>query len=109
EKYLNILQPQTHSPWSGVRLDIFTHHYALEYMKRKHPRVTYIAYGETDDFAHDGRYDHYLHAARRTDKFIREIWEYCQSDPFYKDNTTFIITTDHGRGGSGKKGMDFTW
>jgi hypothetical protein len=103
ENYLNTLLVQTHSPWSSVRLDVFTHHYALEYLQRKHPKVIYISYGETDDFAHDGRYDHYLHSARRTDRFIKELWDFCQQDPVYKDKTTFIITTDHGRGDIVKK------
>ena len=31
--------------------------------KHQHPRVTYIAYGGTDDFAHDGSYDRYIDAA----------------------------------------------
>lgn len=29
---------------------------------------------------------------------IEELWNYVQSDPFYKDQTTIIVTTDHGRG-----------
>ena len=98
EQFLNEIQPQIPSPWATVRLDAFTHHYALEYMKREHPRVIYIAYGETDDFAHDGHYDAYLKSAHQTDAFIRELWNFVQSDPTYKDKTTMIITTDHGRG-----------
>ena len=35
EKFLNKLQDQTPSPWSTVRLDVFTHNFALEYMKKK--------------------------------------------------------------------------
>lgn len=100
EKILNKLQGETPSPWATVRLDAFTHNYAMEYMKREQPKFLYIAYGETDDFAHDGRYDAYLDAIKRTDKFIQEIWDFTQQNPFYKDNTTFIITTDHGRGTS---------
>ncbi|MFC5048806.1 alkaline phosphatase family protein [Aquimarina hainanensis] len=98
EKFLNELQEQIPSPWSSVRLDAFTHHYALEYMKKKHPQLTYIAYGETDDFAHDGDYEAYLKAAHNTDEMIKQLWEYTQEDSFYKDQTIFIITTDHGRG-----------
>jgi hypothetical protein len=98
EKFLNELQPQIPSPWGGVRLDAFTHHYAMEYIKKNKPRVIYIAYGETDDFAHDGRYDAYLKSALQTDRFIEEIWKYVQSTPGYKDKTTLLITTDHGRG-----------
>lgn len=98
EKFLNELQPQVPSPWATVRLDAFTHHYALEHLKKHRPRLLYIAYGETDDFAHNGKYDAYLHSARRTDQFIKELWEWAQSQKQYKGKTTFIITTDHGRG-----------
>lgn len=100
ELFLNEIQSSVPSPWATVRLDFFMHHYALEYMKRKHPRVVYLAYGETDDFAHDGRYDHYLKSARQTDKWIGELWQYLQSDPFYAGKTSLLITTDHGRGHS---------
>lgn len=98
EKAINTLQAEIPGHWPTVRMDAFTHHYALEYMKKHHPRLVYVAYGETDDFAHDGRYDHYLEAAHRTDKFIRDLWDFVQSDAQYRDKTTFIITTDHGRG-----------
>lgn len=98
EIYLNQLQTQAIQPWASVRQDVFTHNYAMEYMKRKHPKLLYISYGETDDFAHDGDYTHYILATRNTDNLIKELWEYCQSDPFYKDKTSIIITTDHGRG-----------
>ncbi len=95
---LNQIQRDTPSPWDTVRLDIFTHEFAFEYMKVAKPRALYIAYGETDDFAHDGHYDLYINAARRTDDFIRRIWEWVQNDPQYIDKTTLLITTDHGRG-----------
>ncbi|MCL7764195.1 alkaline phosphatase family protein [Polaribacter sp. Z014] len=98
EVFLNELQAETPSPWGGVRLDVFTHHYALETIKKKHPKLVFISYGETDDFAHDGEYDAYLRSANRTDAFIQKLWNYTQKDLFYKGKTTFIITTDHGRG-----------
>ena len=98
EKFLNDLQAKIPRPWNSVRNDAFTHYYALEYMKRTHPNLIYIAYGETDDFAHDGNYEAYLNSAHTTDSFIKELWEFTQSDSFYRGNTTFIITTDHGRG-----------
>lgn len=98
EQFLNKAQPNTPSPWGSVRLDMFTHNYALEYMKRLHPDVVYIAYGETDDFAHNGNYQAYLNSAHSTDQFLEELWSYTQSNPYYRGRTTFILTTDHGRG-----------
>lgn len=105
EKFLNTLQDEIRGPWGGVRLDVFTHHYAMEELKKNKPKVLYIAYGETDDYAHDGAYDQYLKSARQTDAYIQELWEFVQSDKQYKGKTTFIITTDHGRGTHPKK----TW
>lgn len=98
EKFLNHLQPKIPSPWSTVRLDAFTHYYAIEHMKKNHSALTYIAYGETDDFAHDGNYEAYLKSAYNTDALLKNLYDFTQEDAFYKDNTLFIITTDHGRG-----------
>ncbi|MGV3502941.1 MAG: alkaline phosphatase family protein [Adhaeribacter sp.] len=100
EKFLNELQPQVPSPWSSVRLDAFTHHYAKEYLRQQSPRVVHIAYGETDDFAHDGNYEAYLKSAHQTDAFIKDLWTWLQSTPRYRNKTTLLITTDHGRGTS---------
>lgn len=102
EQFLNEMQEVIPSPWSSVRLDAFTHGFALEYLKKYQPNVLYIAYGETDDFAHDGEFHQYLNSAHRTDQFISELWDYVQSTPKYKNKTTFIISTDHGRGVSGE-------
>jgi hypothetical protein len=80
------------------RHDVFTAYFAMEYMKREHPKAVFIGLDETDSYAHGGMYDQYLHAAHRSDQIVKKIWDYLQSDPYYKDNTTMIITTDHGRG-----------
>lgn len=98
EIFLNELLTEIPSPWSTVRLDAFTHHYALEYLKKNKPRLLYIAYGETDDFAHNGNYEAYVKSARQTDDFIRALWEFTENDEDYRGKTTFLITTDHGRG-----------
>ncbi|SNR30267.1 phosphoglycerate mutase [Maribacter sedimenticola] len=98
EQFLNEMQRQAPVIWESVRLDVFTHHFAKEYVKKNHPKLVYIAYGETDDFAHGGLFDMYMKALHNTDALIADLWQYVQQDDFYKDNTYFIITTDHGRG-----------
>ena len=103
ETFLNKLQDQIPRRWPNVRFDAFTHHFALEYIKKHKPRLIYIAYGETDDFAHDGRYDHYLRSAHQTDDFIGELWRFIQSTEEYRDKTTLLIATDHGRGATPKE------
>ena len=84
--------------WDNMILDSFTHQAALDYIKSSKPRAFYIAYGETDEWAHESRYDHYLRSARNVDHYLRTLWETVQAMPEYRDQTTFIITTDHGRG-----------
>lgn len=82
----------------GVRPDVLTYFAAREYMKAYQPKALYIAFDETDDFAHGGEYDQYLKSAHAEDAMIADLWHYIQSTPQYKNKTTLIITCDHGRG-----------
>jgi len=99
ERLMNAMLKDAHKPWGEDEcLDVFTHYGALEYLKTKKPKVLYIAYGETDEWAHGGEYRSYLDAGHQVDAWIRDIWNYLQSDPQYKDKTSLFITVDHGRG-----------
>jgi len=82
-----------------VRPDVITYFAGKEYLKAYHPRVLYIAFDETDDFAHAGLYDQYLNQAHAEDAMIGDLWNTLQSMSEYRDKTTVIITCDHGRGG----------
>ncbi len=88
---------------SHTRYDLLTYSSAKNYIEKNHPKVVFLGLGETDEFAHQGRYDQYLQKAHQFDQMIAELWYYVQTDPFYKNNTTFIITTDHGRGSKTNK------
>jgi arylsulfatase A-like enzyme len=71
---------------------------AWEALKTSKPRVLYVMLGEGDEWAHASRYDLYVDATRRADSFIGRTWALLQSLPEYKDRTTLLVTTDHGRG-----------
>ena len=71
----------------------------LDYVRTGKPRVLFVGYGETDNWAHQGRYDLVLDSAHRFDHFVEQLWNTMQAMPAYHGSTTFIITTDHGRGG----------
>ena len=79
--------------------DAFMQVSLLESFDKQQPRVLFVGYGETDNWAHAGRYDLVLHSAHQFDHFVSELWERMQALPAYRNSTTFIITTDHGRGG----------
>ncbi|HVW60740.1 MAG TPA: hypothetical protein VHC48_11905 [Puia sp.] len=81
-----------------TRHDQLTYLSAREYIRQHHPSVVFLGLGETDECAHAGRYDLYLQHVADADRMIAELWYAVQTDPYYKDSTTFLITTDHGRG-----------
>lgn len=98
EKLLNDISFQLPNDEGQTRLDGLTFQYAFEHLKLNHPHLLFISFDETDHYAHEGEYDRYLKSARYTDDMIRSMWEWIQSVPDYKDKTTLVITTDHGRG-----------
>jgi hypothetical protein len=81
-----------------TRLDVLTFTAALEYAKVNKPKVVFIGFGECDEDAHKSKYDSYLQHLNEDDNMIQQLWYFIQSTPAYKDKTTLIITTDHGRG-----------
>jgi hypothetical protein len=84
--------------WDSVRYDHFTMQGALQALRAERPHILYIALGETDDWAHEGRYDLYLDSAHRTDRYLQQLWDFVREDPDYAGRTTLLIATDHGRG-----------
>jgi hypothetical protein len=99
QKLINSMLLNSPRPFhNGECLDLFTHFAAFEYMKQHKPRILYVSYGETDEWAHAGYYRFYLDAAKQVDAWIGELWNYVQSQPQYRDKTALVITTDHGRG-----------
>ena len=103
--------------WRSEHFDAFTYAYALETLMNDHPKVMWISFGDTDEWAHSRKYDFYLDATSYTDAFICDLYEACEADRFYRGKTTYLITCDHGRGfgnewndhGGGTKGSDATW
>jgi hypothetical protein len=95
---LNTLQAEIPSPWEIIRPDAFTFHLAMFYLKTHRPTVMFLSFDETDDWAHDGKYEWVLESYLRTDRYLEALWQWLQSDAEYKGTTTLVITTDHGRG-----------
>ena len=98
EKTINQIQDKFINEKHLTRFDQLTFITAKEYIQKNKPKVVFFGLGETDDFAHQGRYDKYLLQAKEIDGMIAQLWNYIQTTPRYKNNTTLLITTDHGRG-----------
>ena len=98
ERLMNDLMARSIHEWDNCRNDVFTFRVGLEYLRHKRPRVMYLGLGDTDEYAHAGRYDLYLRAAHEADAAIKSLWDEIQTRPQYRRSTTLILTTDHGRG-----------
>ena len=97
-QYIADLRRDTTPSREDLVLDSFLLPTTLDYLKSKKPRVTFLAFCETDEWSHFSRYDLYLTAAHHVDDFVRRLWETVQSMSQYRGKTTFIVTADHGRG-----------
>jgi hypothetical protein len=118
QQLLNDLIADTTRPNDAEVVDSILYQAAREHLLRHRPRVLFVGFLETDHWAHSGRYDHLLASANAVDRYIQRLWETMQSMEEYRDKTTFIITTDHGRGsgptawknhGQGVEGAEDMW
>jgi hypothetical protein len=103
---LSRLQFRVLSPWDEARHDYITGTMALEYLRAAKPRVLYTSFDETDDWAHDHRYDRVLDSIAEFDGFLERLWNTVQSMKEYRGHTTIIIASDHGRGSTLKDWSD---
>jgi Type I phosphodiesterase / nucleotide pyrophosphatase len=94
----NAVQQQGVANKAATRYDLLTFVTAMDYIEHQRPKVVYLGFGEADEFAHSGRYDLYLQSAHQFDNLLQALWYKVQTTPGYANNTSFIITTDHGRG-----------
>ncbi|MGF7217219.1 hypothetical protein GGR92_003392 [Spirosoma lacussanchae] len=98
DSLLNAMVSNVRSDFAGVRPDVLTYYAAWNHLRQHQPRVLFLSFDETDDLAHAGRYADHLRMLQTLDRLIGDLWQTLQSMPQYKDKTSFLITTDHGRG-----------
>ena len=97
---LNKLQFEARFVDDSSRHDAFTFGLAMEYLDKVQPEHLYISFDETDDWAHQRRYDRVLESLQFFDQALRDLWTYLQGSSKYRGTTTLVLTTDHGRGGT---------
>ena len=117
-RLLNELMAEAPHAGEETRNDALTFRAAKEYLLAKKPRILYVAFDQTDEQGHAGRYDRVLGSAHKVDAFIKDLWETMQAMPEYHGKTSLIFTTDHGRGdppiewkthGKRTQGSEATW
>lgn len=86
------------------RPDSITWQLAQTFLANEKPAVLYVSLMETDELAHEARYDATLDAIHHLDSLTGDLWEKMQRDPEYRGRTALFLTTDHGRGRGGFMG-----
>jgi hypothetical protein len=118
QRLLNDLIADSVVLWNNNGIDSLTEHAAREYVHKRKPRVLFLGLGETDEWGHGRRYDLYLDAAHKADAFLARLWGELQAMPEYREKTSLVISTDHGRGalienwtdhGANVPGAEFIW
>lgn len=74
-----------------------------ERLAARKPKLVYAILPHADSAGHAGDYDQYCETIKHADSLIWDVWNTIQSDPFYKDKTTLVLATDHGRHSTGVK------
>jgi hypothetical protein len=117
-RLLNELVAETPVYGEDARRDALTYHAAKEYLLSNRPRVLFVAFDQTDEQGHAGRYDRLLGAANKVDGFMKDLWDTMQAMPEYRGKTSLVFTVDHGRGdppvewknhGKRTQGSEATW
>ena len=104
--YLAELRHQIMGLWEESANDVISFRLALGYLEKNRPRLMWLGFGQSDDWAHADRYDRVLDYLHLVDGLLEELWERLQASDAYRGEVTLIITTDHGRGLTGKDWID---
>ena len=84
-------------PFTGYREDSITFKRLKLITANNQVRLAIVNFKQPDAAGHLGDYEAYLQGIVDTDNYIDQLWNLVQSNPFYKDKTTLIVTNDHGR------------
>ncbi len=77
--------------------DKYVEEKAKELATTYHPRFLWVYLADVDHAGHTGDWQTYTSAIKTADSLVFDLWNYLQSDAFYKDNTYLFVTNDHGR------------
>jgi len=69
---------------------------AIRALKELRPRLTMINYQDCD-YVHWGYLDHYTRGVAIMDEEVKRLVTAVEADPFYRDNTVFVVVPDCGR------------
>lgn len=95
--YTNEMQEADPPIWGG-RYDKYTFEHGMKIIENHRPRFMHLSLLDSDEYAHSGDWDGYIRSIQKYDDYIDQLYALLDQMGEYGENTTVIITTDHGRG-----------
>ncbi len=86
---------------SGYRSDAETMKVVFDVLRKKKPQLTLINLKEPDVYGHTGNWNNYLLGIRQSDMYLKQLFDFIETHPAYKNNTYLFVTNDHGRHSNG--------
>lgn len=102
-KYMPKADAGTAGNPSAYREDAVTIANFKNVIQKDKPNVVVINLKDVDSYGHADDWDGYIKAIKTTDRSIKDVWDFLQSQPDYKGKTTLIVSNDHGRHSDGIK------
>jgi hypothetical protein len=82
---------------TGYREDTTTFRILMDVLQSYHPNLLLVNFKQPDAAGHANDWPGYIQGIRQTDIYMKQVWDFIQSDPAYAGTTTIFMTNDHGR------------
>jgi len=106
QTFLSALAAFIHGPDAPATGDELTFLIAREVLRRIGPALLMVNFSDME-VAHSGSYSLHLGGVSRSDKLCHRTWEFIQSTPGLRDNTTLIVMNEFGRDPDGSSTNGF--
>lgn len=83
--------------WGESRFDKYTYALGEKYLAGIRPRFLYLSFVDSDDYGHLNWYHDYINSIVTYDGWIAELRDRLAKMGDYGDDTSIVVTTDHGR------------
>lgn len=107
KKWWNTYMPMSYCGVNGNSAEYQGDFVTLKKIKQviqdERPNLMLINFLEADATAHQNNWEGYVNGIRHCDEHVKELWDFIQNDPEMKDQTTLLVTNDHGRHLDGRK------
>ncbi|GAB3287598.1 alkaline phosphatase family protein [Hymenobacter tenuis] len=97
DQYQPSLDCGINGPGSGYRADSLTLVAAKRILTEHKPNLVLINFMEPDGYAHAANWPYYLRGIARDDRYVWQLYNFLRASKTYRNNTTLLITNDHGR------------